>query len=272
MIRRAWQLLWLPSLPGTHEDGSRENTLALNGKTALVTGASRGIGRAIACALADAGARVFGTATSPEGVIAIRQILAEGAFEGEGLVLDVADPASVEVLGKSLAGRMPDILVNNAGVARDNLLLRMKTQEWEEVIDTNLTGVFRITKLCIRDMVKRRWGRIINIGSIVAATGNAGQANYCAAKAGVEGFSRALARELAPRGITVNTVAPGFIDTDMTRALSESQRQSLAAEVPVPRLGAPQDVAAAVVYLASDDAAYVTGQTVHVDGGMYCGH
>lgn len=240
-------------------------------KRVLVTGASRGIGRSIALALAGEGIDVFGTATSEQGAEIIRVMLEESGNDGEGLVLDVSRPESVAALGDRLAGRMPDILVNNAGITRDNLLLRMKPEEWNSVLETDLTGVFRLTRLCLRDMIKRRWGRIVNIGSVVAASGNAGQSNYCAAKAGLEGFSRALSREVAQRGVTVNTVAPGFIETDMTRALSETQRDALAAQIPAGRFGTPDDVSAAVIYLASEAAAYVTGQTLHVNGGMYCG-
>lgn len=243
----------------------------LEDKTALVTGASRGIGRAIAVELARAGARVIGTATTAAGAATVESLVREAGFEAEGFVLDVAKPHSVAALAPALGERMPDILVNNAGITRDNLLLRMKDEEWQSVIDADLTGVFRVTRLCLRDMVKRRWGRVVNIGSVVAASGNPGQANYCAAKAGLEGFARALAREVASRGVTVNTVAPGFIETDMTRALSEAQRDALAVQIPAGRFGKPEDVAAAVLYLASDEAAYVTGQTLHVNGGMYCG-
>ncbi|MGH8426649.1 MAG: 3-oxoacyl-ACP reductase FabG [Gammaproteobacteria bacterium] len=243
----------------------------LEGKRALVTGASRGIGRAIALALAKAGAEVVGTATGEAGVRSIAAALAEVGASGEGRVLNLAESESIEALGAALGDRMPDILVNNAGITRDGLLLRMKPEDWEVVLETNLTGVFRLTRLCLRDMLKRRWGRIVNISSVVAASGNSGQTNYCAAKAGLEGFTRALAREVAQRGITVNTVAPGFIETDMTRTLSEPQRAALARQIPVARLGVPEDIAAAVRYLVSADAAYVTGQTLHVNGGMYCG-
>ncbi len=243
----------------------------LEGKTALVTGASRGIGRDILLALAGAGARVTGTATGSPGVQAIAASFAEAGLAGEGQMLDVADPESVAALGETLAECMPDILVNNAGINRDSLLLRMKPEEWDAVLATDLTGVFRLTRLALRPMVKRRWGRIINIGSVIAALGNPGQANYAAAKAGVEGFTRALAREVAARGITVNTVAPGFIVTDMTAALPEAQREGLKKQIPAGRLGTGADVAGAVLYLASDAGAYVTGQTLHVNGGMYCG-
>lgn len=240
-------------------------------RRALVTGASRGIGRSIALALARTDIEIVGTATSERGAETIGAMLKEYGNDGDGLVLDVSVQESVARLGESLTGRMPDILVNNAGITRDNLLLRMKPEEWNDVLETNLTGVFRLTRLCLREMVKRRWGRVVNIGSVVAASGNPGQTNYCAAKAGLEGFSRALSREVAQRGVTVNTVAPGFIETDMTRALSEVQRKTLAAQIPAGRFGTPDDVAAAVVYLVSEAASYVTGQTLHVNGGMYCG-
>ena len=242
------------------------------GKKVLVTGASRGIGRAIALGFARAGAEVTGTATREDGVRAIQASFAEAGCSGRGLVLDVADADSVAALVTALGAHMPDILVNNAGITRDNLLLRMKPEDWAAVIDTDLSGVFRLTRAALRPMIKRRWGRIINVGSVVAASGNPGQANYCAAKAGLEGFTRALAREVAARGITVNVIAPGFIETDMTRDLPEAQREALAAQIPVGRLGVPEDIAQAARYLASDAAAYVTGQTLHVNGGMYCGH
>lgn len=238
-------------------------------KTALITGASRGIGAEIAKMLADTGYRVIGTATSDKGVERIKHALAEtGCLQGAH-VLDVSDRESILRLMEQLAANSPDILVNNAGITRDNLLLRMKPEDWQAVLDTNLTGVFHLTGLCLKRMVKQRWGRIINIGSVVAALGNPGQANYCAAKAGLEGFSRALAREVAARGITVNTVAPGFIETDMTRELPEAQRQALKAQIPAGRLGLPADVAAMVAFLASEGASYITGQTIHVNGGLY---
>lgn len=243
----------------------------LEGRRALVTGATRGIGRGIAHALARAGAEVIGTATSPQGAEAVTAELGAIRPGGEGRVLDVSSQDSVDALVAELEGRMPDILVNNAGVTRDTLLLRMKPEEWSAVIETDLTGVFRLTRACLRDMIKRRWGRILNISSVVAASGNPGQANYCAAKAGLEGFTRALAREVAQRGVTVNAIAPGFIDTDMTQALAEAQRDALARQIPAARLGTPDDIAGAVLYLASAAAAYVTGQTLHVNGGMYCG-
>ncbi|MEZ5499648.1 MAG: 3-oxoacyl-ACP reductase FabG [Steroidobacteraceae bacterium] len=240
----------------------------MKGRTALVTGASRGIGRAIAEALAARGALVVGTATSAAGASAISDWL--GAHGGRGSVLDVADAASVEALLASLdeQGVMPAILVNNAAVTRDGLLLRMKDDDWDGVLATNLTSVFRLSRGCLRSMMKARFGRIINITSIVGVTGNPGQANYAAAKAGLIGFSKSVAKEVASRGITVNCIAPGFIDTDMTRALSDAQRDALMSTIPMARLGMPGDIAAAVSYLASEGAAYVTGQTLHVNGGM----
>ena len=239
--------------------------------TALVTGASRGIGRAIALALGKAGARVIGTATSPEGAEAITAMLSGEGCAGRGARLDVSQSASIEALLAELeaAGEMPTILVNNAAVTRDALLLRMKPEDWDQVIATNLTSVFRLTKACLRRMMKERRGRIVNLTSVVALTGNPGQANYAAAKAGLLGFTKSLAREVASRGITVNAVAPGFIDTDMTRALAEEQRTALLTQIPAGRLGAVEDVAAAVLFLASPQAGYITGETLHVNGGMY---
>jgi 3-oxoacyl-[acyl-carrier protein] reductase len=243
----------------------------LKGKKVLVTGASRGIGRAIALSLAAAGGEVTGTATRKEGARAIEAAFTAAGCRGQGCVLDVTVPDSVAALVELLGENMPDVLVNNAGITRDNLLLRMKPEEWSAVIEINLTGVFRLTRAILRPMIRRRWGRIVNIGSVVAAGGNPGQANYCAAKAGLEGFTRALAREVAVRGITANVVAPGFIATDMTRSLPVAQRETLAAQIPVGRFGTPEDVAQAVLYLVSPGASYVTGQTLHVNGGMYCG-
>jgi 3-oxoacyl-[acyl-carrier protein] reductase len=243
----------------------------LNGEIALVTGASRGIGRAIATRLAEAGALVIGTATSEAGAAAIGTALAGYATPGAGEVLDSSRPDSVDALVTRLeaAGRLPTILVNNAAITRDTLLMRMKEEDWEAVINTNLTGVFRLSKACVRRMLKERKGRIVSITSIVGAIGNPGQTNYAAAKAGLIGFSKSLARELASRNVTVNCVAPGFIDTDMTRALSEEQRNALAAQIPMGRLGSVDDVAAAVLYLVSPGGAYLTGQTLHVNGGMH---
>jgi 3-oxoacyl-[acyl-carrier protein] reductase len=242
---------------------------ALAGEVALVTGASRGIGRAIAEALAAAGATVIGTATTPEGAAAIGERLA--ARGGHGAVLDVGDAAAAEALVEDITrthGKL-SVLVNNAGITRDTLAMRMKDDDWAAVIDTNLSAVFRLARAVMRGMMKARQGRIINVTSVVGSSGNAGQANYAAAKAGVAGMSRALARELGSRGITVNCVAPGFIDTDMTRALNEQQTQTLLGQIPLGRLGQPDDVAAAVVFLASAAGAYVSGATLHVNGGMY---
>ncbi len=243
--------------------------LNLASEIALVTGASRGIGKSIAIALAQAGAKVIGTATSVEGAEKINLYLETHHLVGEGKVLDLANPTSIEALVASLNQTMPTILVNNAAVTRDNLLLRMSPEEWETVINTNLTGVYRLTKACLRAMTKARRGRIITITSVVALTGNAGQANYAAAKAGVIAFSKSLAREIGSRGITVNTVSPGFIETDMTKDLPESHRTQLLQQIPLNRAGTPDDVAAAVVFLASPAAAYITGETLQVNGGMY---
>jgi 3-oxoacyl-[acyl-carrier protein] reductase len=238
---------------------------------ALVTGASRGIGRAVALALAEKGARVIGTATTAEGAKAVTEMLASHGYNGRGAVLDVASGESIDALLAGLDGSegMPTILVNNAAITRDTLLVRMKPEDWERVLTTNLTSVFRLSKSVLRRMMKERRGRIVNVISVVALTGNPGQANYAAAKAGVLGFTKSLAREVASRGITVNAVAPGFIDTDMTRALSEEQRAALARQIPMERLGLPEDVAAAVTFLVSSAAGYITGETLHVNGGLY---
>ena len=243
----------------------------LSGEIALVTGASRGIGQAIARELGRCGATVIGTATTDAGAAAITQDLRERGIQGRGLRLDVTDPASVEVTLKAVTQEFgpPSILVNNAGVTRDNLLVRMKEDEWAATLDTDLTSVYRLSKAVLRGMMKAQRGRIINITSVVGVTGSAGQANYAAAKAGVIGFTKSLAREVGSRNITVNAVAPGLIDTDMTRALPEAQRQAVIATIPLQRPGEPQDVAAAVAFLASPDAAYITGETLHVNGGMY---
>ena len=247
------------------------NPGSLSGQVALVTGASRGIGRAIALELAGMGASVIGTATSAEGAAAIDQVLAGCPSPGRGIVLDVADPAQCEEALRNVESRegVITILVNNAGITRDNLLLRMKQEDWDMVINTNLAGAFRLCKGVLRGMMKARRGRIINIASVVGLIGNPGQANYCAAKAGIIGFTRSLAREVGSRGITVNVVAPGFIDTDMTKALPEEQRQALAGQIPLGRLGTPGDIAAAVAFLASDQAGWITGETLNVNGGMH---
>jgi len=246
-------------------------TQSLAGEIALVTGASRGIGRAIALALGAQGAVVIGTATGPAGVAAIERAFAAAGISGRGVVLDVADAAATDVAIAGIEGKdgPVSILVNNAGITRDTLLLRMKPEDWDAVIGTNLGSVFRLSKAVLRGMMKARKGRIVSIASVVAMIGNPGQANYCAAKAGIGGFTRSLAREVASRGITVNVVAPGFIDTDMTRALTDEQRASLAAQIPLGRLGEPEDVAAAVSFLVSAAAGWITGETLHVNGGMY---
>nr|WP_193251985.1 3-oxoacyl-ACP reductase FabG [Vibrio navarrensis] len=242
--------------------------LSLSGKVALVTGASRGIGRAIAETLVERGATVIGTATSESGAAAISEYLGEN---GKGFALNVTQAESIEATLKAINDEFGaiDILINNAGITRDNLLMRMKDDEWSDILDTNLTSIFRLSKAVMRGMMKKRDGRIINIGSVVGTMGNAGQANYAAAKAGVIGFTKSLAREVASRGVTVNTVAPGFIETDMTRALNDEQRAVTLANVPAGRLGDPREIAEAVVFLASPAAAYITGETLHVNGGMY---
>jgi 3-oxoacyl-[acyl-carrier protein] reductase len=240
----------------------------LEGKIALVTGASRGIGRAIAELLVERGATVIGTATSESGAAAISEYLGEN---GKGLALNVTDVESIEATLKTINDEFGaiDILVNNAGITRDNLLMRMKDDEWNDIIDTNLTPIFRMSKAVLRGMMKKRAGRIINVGSVVGTMGNAGQANYAAAKAGVIGFTKSMAREVASRGVTVNTVAPGFIETDMTKALNDEQRAATLSNVPAGRLGDPREIASAVAFLASPEAAYITGETLHVNGGMY---
>ncbi len=240
----------------------------LEGKIALVTGASRGIGRAIAELLVERGATVIGTATSESGAAAISEYLGEN---GKGLALNVTDVESIEATLKTINDEFGviDILVNNAGITRDNLLMRMKDDEWNDIIDTNLTPIFRMSKAVLRGMMKKRAGRIINVGSVVGTMGNAGQTNYAAAKAGVIGFTKSMAREVASRGVTVNTVAPGFIETDMTKALNDEQRAATLANVPAGRLGDPREIASAVAFLASPEAAYITGETLHVNGGMY---
>ena len=240
----------------------------LEGKIALVTGASRGIGRAIAELLVERGATVIGTATSENGAAAISEYLGDN---GKGLALNVTDVESIEATLKTINEEFGviDILVNNAGITRDNLLMRMKDDEWNDIIDTNLTPIYRMSKAVLRGMMKKRAGRIINVGSVVGTMGNAGQTNYAAAKAGVIGFTKSMAREVASRGVTVNTVAPGFIETDMTKALSDDQRAATLSNVPAGRLGDPREIASAVVFLASPEAAYITGETLHVNGGMY---
>jgi len=245
--------------------------MKLANQVALVTGASRGIGRAIALELARQGASVVGTATTAAGAQAISNAFEQAGLSGRGHALDVTDPAACEALVESMVseGRAPAILVNNAGITRDNLALRMKDDEWGAVIATNLDAVFRLTRLVLRPMTKARYGRIVNIGSVVGSSGNGGKATYAAARAGVAGLGRALARGFASRNITVNCVAPGFVDTDMTRALSEAQTAALVQQIPAGRFGQPDDIAAAVAFLASPQAGYITGVTLHVNGGMY---
>jgi 3-oxoacyl-[acyl-carrier protein] reductase len=245
--------------------------MSLQGKVALVTGASRGIGQAIALELGRNGATVVGTATSESGAEKITAYFKEAGIEGFGLALDVGDDESVAATLATITERVgaPLILVNNAGITRDNLMLRMKDDEWHDVINTNLSSLYRLTKGVLRGMTKARWGRIISIGSVVGAMGNAGQVNYAAAKAGLEGFSRALAREVGSRAVTVNSVTPGFIDTDMTRELPQAQRDSLTTQIPLGRLGQAEEIAHVVAFLASEGAGYVTGATIPVNGGMY---
>ena len=247
------------------------NNFSLTGQVALVTGASRGIGAAIAADLGEAGATVIGTATTEAGAQNISERLSAGGVQGRGAVLDVADSDSSAALVKDIAGSEGPvtILVNNAGIARDNLLMRMKDDEWNDVLATNLGGVFNLSRACLRGMMKAQGGRIISIASVIGAMGNAGQANYAASKAGIVGFSKALAREVGSRGITVNVVAPGFIQTDMTDAIGEEQRDALIKQVPLNRLGKPADIAGTVRFLASPAGAYITGETLHVNGGMY---
>lgn len=242
--------------------------MKLEGKIALVTGASRGIGRAIAEKLVSEGARVIGTATTEKGAEAISEYL---GTNGKGMALNVTDSASIESVLESIRAEFGeiDILINNAGITRDNLLMRMKDEEWQDILDTNLTSVFRLSKAVMRAMMKKRYGRIITIGSVVGTMGNAGQTNYAAAKAGIIGFSKSLAREVASRGITVNVIAPGFIETDMTRALTDEQRSGILSQVPANRLGEAKEIANAAAFLASDEAGYITGETLHVNGGMY---
>ena len=245
--------------------------MLLKGQVALVTGASRGIGQAIALELGRQGAQVFGTATSIDGAEKISHVLKEENVAGKGVVLDVNSTDSIAAALSELekSGATPTILVNNAGITRDNLLLRMTEEEWDAILDTNLKSVYRMTKACLRAMTKARWGRIISISSVVGAMGNAGQANYAAAKAGLIGFTKALAREVGSRNITVNAVAPGFIDTEMTRALPDAQKEALLKQIPLGRLGRAEEIAQAVAFLASPQAGYITGTTLHVNGGMY---
>lgn len=243
----------------------------LTNQIALVTGASRGIGQAIAKGLAKENAIIIGTATSAAGAAKITEYLKESGVNGIGMMLNVSDAHSIkEVLARIISDfGSPDILINNAAITRDNLLMKMKDDEWDDIINTNLTSIFRMSKAVVRGMMKKRNGRIISISSVVGATGNPGQTNYAAAKAGLLGFSKSLAREIGSRNITVNTVAPGFIDTDMTRALSDKQRNALIGQIPLKRLGQAEEIAAAVVFLASPKASYISGETIHVNGGMY---
>lgn len=241
-------------------------------KVALVTGASRGIGQAIAKELArDESLIVIGTATTADGASSISHYFAKWGLEGDGIIMNVADPESVANGVKEItqAYGAPAILVNNAGITRDGLMLRMSEEDWSEVINTNLSSVYRVSKAVLRGMTKARWGRIVNITSVVAGMGNPGQANYCASKAGIEGFSRSLAKEISGRGVTINCVAPGFIETDMTEELPDATKASMLANVPMARLGQPEEVAGAVRFLVSNDASYITGETLHVNGGMY---
>ena len=240
----------------------------LSGKIALVTGASRGIGRAIAEQLVSDGATVIGTATSQNGADAISAYLGDN---GQGMVLNVSEQASIDELLSQIKEKHGDIdiLINNAGITRDNLLMRMKDDEWNDILGTNLTPIFKLSKAVLRGMMKKRHGRIVNVGSVVGSTGNPGQANYAAAKAGVIGFSKSMAREVASRGITVNVVAPGFIDTDMTKALTDDQKEAIFKDIPANRLGDPKEIAGTVSFLVSDVAAYITGETIHVNGGMF---
>jgi 3-oxoacyl-[acyl-carrier protein] reductase len=245
--------------------------MSIEGKIALVTGATRGIGKAIAQELGRQGAVVIGTATSENGADAISEYLAQAGIKGKGLALDVASDDSVSTVIKLINDDFGviDILVNNAGITKDNLMMRMKADEWDSVINTNLSSLFRVSKACLRGMSKKRWGRIVSVSSVVASMGNAGQANYAASKSGMEGFSRALACEIGSRNVTVNCVAPGFIDTDMTKGLAQEHKENLQSKIPLSRLGQPEEIAAVVGFLASDAASYVTGETIQVNGGMY---
>lgn len=245
--------------------------MSLENKVALVTGASRGIGKAIAMSLLKMGATVVGTATTESGAEKISEYIKEAGGKGCGMCLNVADATSIEAVMSAIQGAYgaPLVLVNNAGITRDNLMLRMKDDEWDQVMETNLTSVYRMSKAVLRGMTKARWGRIVNISSVVGSMGNAGQANYSAAKAGMEGFTRSLAREIGSRGITVNAVAPGFIDTDMTKDLPEANKSVMLAQIPAGRLGQPEEIAAAVSFLVSEESGYITGATIPVNGGMY---
>ncbi|RVU29380.1 3-oxoacyl-ACP reductase FabG [Neptunomonas marina] len=245
--------------------------MSIEGKVALVTGATRGIGKAIAEELGRQGAIVIGSATSDGGAESISAYLQENGIQGRGVKLNVADAESVEAVIKAVQEEFGAItvLVNNAGITRDNIMMRMKDDEWDDVLNTNLTSIYRVVKACLRGMTKARWGRIISVSSVVASMGNAGQANYAAAKSGMEGFTRALAREIGSRNITVNCVAPGFIDTDMTKDLADEHKAALQSQIPMNRLGRPEEIAAVVGFLASEGGAYVTGETIQVNGGMY---
>ncbi|WP_207385880.1 3-oxoacyl-ACP reductase FabG [Legionella bozemanae] len=245
--------------------------MSLEGKIALVTGASRGIGQAIALKLAQQGALVFGTATTEQGAQSINAYFEKEKLSGKGLVLDVTNSEQIEKVISELAkeNQTPSILVNNAGITSDNLLLRMDDEEWYKVIETNLNSIYKMSKICIKPMFRARWGRIISIGSVVGSSGNSGQVNYTAAKAGIVGFSKSLAQEVGSRGITVNVVAPGFIDTDMTAALPDMVKDEMLKRIPMRKLGEPGDIAEAVAFLASESAKYITGETIHVNGGMY---
>jgi len=243
----------------------------LTGKVALVTGASRGIGKAIAMQLIQQGATVVGTATSDKGAQAISDYIKDSGNGGKGMTLNVTDDESISQVLKAMTEEFgaPDILINNAGITRDNLIMRMKDSEWDDIMHTNLNSVFKLSKAVMRGMMKKKNGRIVSVGSVVGSTGNGGQANYAAAKAAVIGFSKSMAREIASRGITVNVVSPGFIDTDMTRSLSNEQKEAIFSDIPANRLGQPEEIAAAVAFLCSDAAAYITGETLHVNGGMH---
>ncbi len=245
--------------------------MSVDEKIALVTGATRGIGKAIAIGLGKKGMTVLGTATSQQGVDTINQTLKDNNIKGEGIVLDITDLDGVTNLFSTLKEKdlLPSVVVNNAGVTQDNIFLRMTSDQWDAVINTNLNSIYRMSKTFLKPMVKSRWGRIINITSVVGVSGNPGQANYCAAKAGVIGFTKSLAQEIAVRGITVNCVAPGFIDTDMTRKLTDDQKSAINGQIPMKRVGTTEEVASVVTFLASEEAAYITGQTLHVNGGMY---